>query len=268
MKMYLNENEKSLSARFQEKGYVISTIKDNKLFERIVQIIINYTKESVGGCWKNNGLNLNEIHKLVEIENLNELRLNIINKINSNNLFRKWYFESAREELEILVGNELAMQLRINLSIQLPDDDSSLLPIHADVWSGDSPYEVVVWIPLVNCYGTKSMYILPPKEDIQLRKKFETFKGKSSEELYRYVEDKVDWVDIGAGQILIFNQNLPHGNRINKENETRWSLNCRFKGIFTPYGEKKIGEFFEPITLKAASRIGMRYQFPKLLNNI
>ena len=44
------------------------------------------------------------------------------------------------------------MQQRINLSIQLPNDKSSLLPIHSDTWSGDSPFETVVWIPMVNCY--------------------------------------------------------------------------------------------------------------------
>ena len=42
--------------------------------------------------------------------------------------------------LETIVGNELAMQLRVNLSIQLPGDDSSLLPLHSDVWSGDSQF--------------------------------------------------------------------------------------------------------------------------------
>ncbi len=47
------------------------------------------------------------------------------------------------------------MQLRVNLSIQMPEDESSLLPVHADTWSGDSPYEVVVWLPLVDCYDTK-----------------------------------------------------------------------------------------------------------------
>ena len=52
------------------------------------------------------------------------------------------------------------MQLRINLSIQMPNDDSSLLPIHSDVWSGDSPFESVIWLPLVNCYKTKSIYLL------------------------------------------------------------------------------------------------------------
>jgi sporadic carbohydrate cluster 2OG-Fe(II) oxygenase len=62
--------------------------------------------------------------------------------------------------------------------------------------------------------------------------------------------------------VLVFNQALPHGNRINMENETRWSMNCRFKGIFTPYNDKKIGEFFEPITLRPASECGINYSLP------
>ena len=44
---------------------------------------------------------------------------------------------------------------------------------------------------------------------------------------------------------------------MNKEKETRWTMNCRFKSIFTPYSEKNIGEFYEPITLRAASKIGI-----------
>jgi hypothetical protein len=57
---------------------------------------------------------------------------------------------------------------------------------------------------------------------------------------------------------------LPHGNIVNKELETRWSMNCRFKSIFSPYGDKKIGEFFEPITLRVASEIGINYNLPKI----
>ena len=25
--------------------------------------------------------------------------------------------------------------------------------------------------------------------------------------------------------------------------KTRWSINCRFKGVFTPYADKKLGNF-------------------------
>ena len=53
---------------------------------------------------------------------------------------------------------------------------------------------------------------------------------------------------------------MPHGN-VNKENETRWTMNCRFKSVFTPYKDKKIGEFYEPITLKPATKRGLNYKF-------
>ena len=53
--------------------------------------------------------------------------------LNAEAWFRPAYFALARKALEALVGNELAMQLRVNLSIQLPGDDSSLLPVHSDM---------------------------------------------------------------------------------------------------------------------------------------
>ena len=63
---------------------------------------------------------------------------------------------------------------------------------------------------------------------------------------------------------MLFNQTLPHGNRINREKETRWSLNCRFKGVFTPYRDKRLGEFFEPITLRKISQLAIKYNLPKI----
>jgi len=156
------------------------------------------------------------------------------------------------------------MQLRLNLSIQTPEDDSSLLPIHSDAWGGDSPFEVVIWLPLVDCYGTKSMFLLPPEPTRELHDNFQNLADQSSEVLFKSVEEDLIWMNVKYGQFLLFNHNLPHGNRVNKETETRWSINCRFKGVFTPHCEKKIGEFFEPITLRAASKIGLSYQYPIL----
>ena len=105
-------------------------------------------------------LNLNNLHKIIKIEDLNNLRLKIIKEINQDKNFRINYFKISENTLFNLVGNELAMQNNINLSIQFPQDESSLLPMHADTWSGDSPFEAVIWLPLVNCYKTKSMFIL------------------------------------------------------------------------------------------------------------
>ena len=72
----------------------------------------------------------------------------------------------------------------INLSIQFPNDNSSLLPIHSDVWSGDSPYEINLWVPLVNCYKTKSMYILEQKDYADFKKKMQKEKKRIEKRVY------------------------------------------------------------------------------------
>ena len=263
--MFLDNKEKKISEEYINNGFVIRPVADQAVldwiqscFEEQSKKILKVVSEKKTSSW------LNFIHDHVPVNQLNNFRLKMIEFMNANSEFRKKYYQLARPYLESLVGNELAMQRRINLSIQMPDDDSSLLTVHADTWSGDSPYEVVVWLPLVDCYKTKAMYLLPPLADKKLKEDFIQFSSSSSEELFRRIEKEVIWIEIKAGEVLIFNQNLPHGNRINHETETRWSMNCRFKGIFTPYGDKKIGEFFEPITLKAASRTGMTYRFPQL----
>ena len=154
------------------------------------------------------------------------------------------------------------MQRRVNLSIQLPGDDSSLLPIHSDVWSGDSPYEVVLWVPLVDCFGSKSMFFLPPGKGGADGDKLDGLHHGSVETLYRSIEADVLWLDVPYGSVALFTQNCLHGNRVNREGTTRWSMNCRFKSVFSPYADKRLGEFFEPITLRAATRFGMGYRLP------
>lgn len=264
--MFATDAEKSLSTEYLDKGYVIRPVGDIEALEWIRNQFSRIVREALPDT---DDLSiedlLNNIHKYVSVSELNDFRLNIIQAIKDTEGFREKYFQVARNYLDILVGNELAMQLRINLSIQLPKDDSSLLPVHSDIWSGDSPFEVVVWLPLVNCYGSKAMYILPPEQSLELSNNFKhKVSGSSSEKLYQAIKNEVQWLDVNYGEVLIFDQALPHGNRLNTEIETRWSMNCRFKSVFTPYGDKKIGEFFEPITLRAASEKGMSYQLPKI----
>jgi len=88
-------------------------------------------------------------------------------------------------------------------------------------------------------------------------------KFSNSERIFSSIKKDIDWLDIKFGEVLIFNQQLPHGNVPNIERDTRWSMNCRFKSIFSPYADKKIGEFYEPITLRPITELGFKYQLPK-----
>ena len=109
------------------------------------------------------------------------------------------------------------------------------------------------------------MYLLPTVQNKDIGLTFASQFGNSSKDLFQKISDQVQWLEVKYGEVLIFNQALPHGNRVNTEKETRWSMNCRFKGVFTPYGDKKLGEFFEPVTLRAASKTGMEYKLPEVL---
>lgn len=204
------------------------------------------------------GNNLNEFNTA----SLNEYRLTKIRQLNSIPNIKKLYFSLAQHAIETLVGNELVMQRNINLSIQLPNDDSSLLPIHCDTWNGDSPYEVVLWVPLVDCYDTKSMFFVDKEWDAKIQPNLKDY--KTSEDLWNAVKDHAQFMNVKYGECLIFTQNIMHGNRVNETNETRWSMNCRFKSTLTPYADKKLGEFFEPITIRPATRFGAEYAMPRL----
>ena len=257
---FLSKDEKKISNKFITKGYIISKAENKNSLKYIKYKINTIIKKKLKIKTKN--FNLNKIHNFINSNDLNEFRLFLINKINNDSLIKYHYFNIAKKNLYCLVGNELMMQRNLNLSIQIPRDKSSLLPIHSDVWSGDSPFEINLWIPLVNCYGTKSMYILSKKDNKFFNKKIKSRKIKNSNNIYQLVKNKVKWLKVNYGDFLIFDQTLPHGNVVNLEKETRWSLNCRFKGYFAPYGDKKLGEFFIPITTRAMTQIGMKYKYP------
>ena len=255
----------SIQKNFLNNGFIVSDIKEIEKLNLISKKFYDYSLDLLENKFNVTSDSLsffNNIHNQLKIEALNDFRLNLINKINSDKEIKNNLYSVAKIFLDELVGNELAIQRRLNLSIQYPNDDSSLLPIHADTWSGDSPYEIVVWLPLVDCFKTKSMYILPPKFANEINKSFNEKLNISANDLYYEIKDNVKWIDIKYGQIMLFNQSLPHGNVVNEENETRWSINCRFKGLFTPYGDKKLGEFFEPLSTKLMTKIGMNYKYP------
>lgn len=239
--------DEELMAKFLANGIVKLPVEDMIALENIHCAIL-----SLSG----------DFNKEISPNDLNSLRLKIINEFNSIPCIKRYYFSLAKHALETLVGNELVMQRNINLSIQLPGDNSSLLPIHCDTWSGDSPYEVVLWVPLVDCYDTKSMFFVDRLWNEGIQHNLKNY--ATSEQLWDAVKDHVTFMNVKYGECLIFTQNIMHGNRVNETNETRWSMNCRFKSALTPYADKKLGEFFEPITIRPATRMGAKYVMPRL----
>ena len=122
--MLLTEEEKRLTSDYLEHGYCIKKVNDLNILDKMIDIFVDLTEKITSTkCNSSTSDYLNNVHKIIKIDDLNNIRMNIINGINQHPKFKEFYFKLAKPLLETIVGNELAMQRRINLSIQLPNDD-------------------------------------------------------------------------------------------------------------------------------------------------
>lgn len=260
----LNDAEQSLTQKFLKDGHIIHPVEDQVALDRIRHKIAELSAAHLGVNLPTDiGHFLDHIADIIKPEQLNDLRLHLISGLMGTDWFREAYFSTARTLLERLVGNELAMQRNMGMSILLPEDDSSIIHLHSDAWGSEcSPFEVVLWIPFVDCFRTKSVFICPPAKDREWRQQLSDFSEQGTEALFQAMESDLIWPNVPYGNILLFTPTVMHGGRVNKESTTRWSINLRFKGLFTPYAGKRLGEYFDPITIRGISRIGMQFEYP------
>jgi len=262
MEELFSVKEKKIINEYQDNGFLILDAESKESVVKISKEIFRISSKEINFS-KNYSLHyFNNYHKFIGKENLNPFRLSLIEKINKIKSLKEDLYKITSFAVNTLLGNELMIQRKINLSIQLPNDHSSLLDIHADTWGGNSPFELNIWLPLVDCCRTKSIFILPKKDYILLEKELFNHDNPDSEKIFISCKKYIKYIDIKFGQVLIFDPKLPHGNRLNDEHETRWSLNYRFKSVFSPYADKKIGEYFEPLILRPCTINGMDYQHP------
>ena len=167
--------------------------------------------------------------------------------LNKNSFASDVIYSKLSYLLQTLLGPDIAIQKNVGLSIQMPGDSSSLLHTHSDVFDSDcSPYEIVIWIPLVNCFETKSMFYLPFTHTSSIVEYLElSEKLRKNLKYPQSISNSIEYIDISPPEIAFFSHSIWHGNTINMTNETRFSLNVRVKNVFTPYRGKKLGDFFK-----------------------
>lgn len=262
---FFDAKEAEIVEKFLENGYVLFPLEN---LEALTEVRKNIFKTARDLLTLKSDLNEKEFfdktQDFVSVDKLNSFRVSLIAAMARSESLRPLIYSLARNHLHWIVGNELAMQRACNLSIQLPNDDSSLLPLHCDTWQGNSPFEMVFWLPLVDCYKTKSMYILPRESTEKIVKNFPHYSKFSIGELYKEFKTKLVSLDVPFGHGLIFSHAMLHGNNVNEERDTRWSMNIRFKPLLSPYGSKELGESFLPITLRPATRFGYSIKTPEL----
>ena len=106
------------------------------------------------------------------------------------------------------------------------------------------------------------MYVLEKKETIKLLNNLRGLKKNKKGLLsstFKQVEKKATKNKMNFGEALFFSTSLFHLVPVNKEGQTRWSLNFRFKSLFSPYGQKRYPEFFDIIEKSPVSNLALEF---------
>ena len=239
---------------FSKKGYCVVNI--SKEYIKDLKKLNNSIIKNIDNKLGKKKIELSDFHKikLSDIE-LNNFRLDTIKLINKKKDLRKIIYKSLENFLDQLLGPDVVMQKNINLVIQSPNDKNRS-PFHKDAPLA-SNYELVVWIPLVDCVKTMSMYLFDLKYHDQSKKLI--LKNTSAKKFDEFSKKNGCLLDVKFGEALIFWTNNFHYIPVNQEKKTRWSLNLRYKNLFTQYGTKNLLDYYDILKISPIT---------KLLNNI
>jgi len=199
---------------------------------------------------------LNDFHKYdIPDASLNAMKLKLIEVCNQQN-FGKLLYEAFSVYIDALLGPDLLFQKNANIILFPPNYPHYSEP-HRDA-PQNSSFELVFWVPLNRCYGTKTLYILDieqTKDSFSLLSREESF-----EQFESFCSTQGEYLKAEFGEACFFWPGLAHGSGVNLETETRWTLNMRFKNAYSPDGGKDSLQFFDVLHLSPVTRFGIELE--------
>ena len=113
--------------KFVKKGFVKTDL--NKKYISKYKNLKNLINKKFKNYFKNN--NFENFHKNISTKDINKVRMEIINYINTKEKLKKNIYESLKPLIDSLLGPDIIVQKSINLGIQMPGDTSRPL-FHKD----------------------------------------------------------------------------------------------------------------------------------------
>ena len=243
---------------FEEFGNCIVPADDraelDQLRSDIRDVLYNQLKVKSGDVQND----LDQIHRHCgDSAEIDRLRLAITPIIAEKSMANRRIFAAFRSKLTSLVGQDVLAQRVPNVVLQPPNHPTPT-ELHRDA-PANSPYEVVVWLPLVDCHDSKSMYILN-RESTRTALDLYRLNPNDAEAFEGLLDARAELVNVPYGSALLFWSALFHGSQINTESETRVSLNTRYKHLFAPLGMKDPFRYFEMLQTTELTRLGLSFQ--------
>jgi sporadic carbohydrate cluster 2OG-Fe(II) oxygenase len=234
---------------FLRNGYCKVEFSDiSKLLsiKNLVQLSIESSIEAVATIDK--PITLEDLHTILNRQNINADRLHAIEQLQRTGDFnRALYLDPLPDLFQSLIGHDILIQKHVNLVIQRPGDaDNSEL--HRDA-PANSEFEIVVWVPFVDCSSDMSLFILNLESTANCLSELRKSSGSNWPQVKAKIENEAVPIPVNFGEALIFMTPLYHGSKVNTGLSTRVSTNFRVRSMFAPSGLKDSLNFWEILVI-------------------
>jgi len=253
-------------SNFFTSGYAIVEADDKACLDQLRSDIYQHMAKTFGlDAALDPELGLNNFHDCIDslsAVDVNSLRLDLIRNISSDIDFSEMIYRAFEKNIRALLGPDILAQKVCNIVIQPPGDPNPS-EVHRDA-PLNSPYEIVVWVPFVDCFATKAMYLLD-SETTEAALEFLRENRDDWDGFEKNCKNNALRPEIPYGTALIFFTGLLHGSDINQETETRVSVNIRYKNLFAPSGLKNQLQFFKLLRTSPLAKLGSKLELKELL---
>ena len=149
-----------------------------------------------------------------DLLDINDIRLRVISSLASEQLkLNAQIFQLVKSEVSSILGPDLLIQRGVNLVIQRPNDPDPS-EAHRD-FPANSAFEVVIWLPLVDCPAERTMYVVSFEESLAITKRLRAGVYNKLEMFHTDVLSRSIPIPVAFGEVMIFLTPIFHGSKIN-----------------------------------------------------
>lgn len=211
-------------------GYAVFKIENIKTFESLRKLFIKR-------IYKRNSLNnINNLRKSLTKMNKAEINKTMIKLLSFTNL-SEMIVSSCPKLIKKLCGNELFIQRRAHIIINVPGSGQAKQWPHYEMISGLSPFSFVIWAPLHDLDDDGGIYYVNQHKSSRIMKKEERKGLVNGPDVLNLMQNQKP-VKLKFGEAIIFNPFVIHGNTPFNSKYARIACNVRFQSCNKPLLQK------------------------------
>lgn len=211
-------------------GYAVFKIEKMHVFNKLRNSFVNKIYS------KNSSANINVLRKSLAKMSKAEINKAMIKLLNFTNL-SEMIVSSCPKLIRKLCGNELLIQRRAHIIVNVPGLGKAKQWPHYEMISGLSPYSYVIWAPLHDLDDNGGIYYIDQHTSSKIMKAEEARGLVNGPDVLNLMQ-KQRPVKLKFGEAIIFNPFVIHGNTPFKSKYARIACNVRIQSRKKPLLQK------------------------------